>query len=478
MGDIIQTIPPLVRLREDFPGVEITLLCVCSFSEILKSTPLVNRYVKIDTESAIKLKNNDPSTISHLLEHPFLKEYYDLVINLTHDLSSSIIAKNIKARSKTGKVGNTIEDWWGKYLFSVVNNREENSFNLVDIHIGMAKVKPKPVRNYLFCDPRIEASIKKFLGSSFVVSMHIGANKLHRAWKVEHFAKVGAEIAKTFGATIVITGSGKEIRLSEEFLYWWKKLGVKEDKIIDTTGRTRLQHLIAILKNSRLLISNDTGPIHIASAVGTPTLGVYLSTAYPGETAPYGENHIVIHPLMECYPCKDEASDFPCKTLCKEKVLPEDVSMVAVKMLEGEYKNLESIINSSVVLRSRFLSNGTTFYEPAGGYEGLDASLYKKWTNKIISRLIWEKILQLESDPTLLNRAILQDLLEGISLWEEIIEGKKPLPPSILKDFIGLTQISDRPFLIKQQEYLKFIKFVREGLGGIRTWLVQNFPSA
>jgi len=461
MGDIIQTIPLLVRLREDIPNVHMTFVCVDRFAEIIKDIPVVNRYIKISPQDAVKLKTQDMEQIVKILSHPFLKESYDLVINLTHDLSSAIITHKIKADEKTGAIAESsssylsIKDIWGRYLFASVSNREENSFNLVDIHIGMGKVRHSPVRSYLKTDKKTEERIEKLFSWLSIssdrplVALHIGANKLHRTWNPKYFAKLAELLIKHHNAQILLTGSDKEKVLLGDFLSDVPRTFMDGNHIVSFMGLTKLQDLIAILRRCKLLVSNDTGPIHIAAAVGTPTIGIYLSTAYPGETAPYGEGHYVLHPAMECYPCLDE-SDFQCGIACRDKILPSIVFDLSTKLLKKDNSPV-TYHEGIAILKSRFLQNGTLIYTPLTPTE---AGIESQWFRKKMLRILWDGVLGLKSDFSILSslskdeisrwavktKAVLEEMLYSIMSTGRISDTTRlSMVSSLLIDFFNLS---------------------------------------
>ncbi|MCX7858308.1 MAG: glycosyltransferase family 9 protein [Deltaproteobacteria bacterium] len=498
MGDIVQTLPLLIRLREEIPNIHITFLCIDRFSEILKVTPLINRYVKISTDKALKLLKLDNSNIEILLQHPFLKEAYDLLINLTHDFPSAIISDRIKALEKTGAIAEgdrlILKDRWTRYIFSCVENREENSFNLVDIHIGMGKVSHRPVVKYLFTEKRVEENIKGFIRSlvgskkSPIIAFHMGANRFHRTWPIENFAYLAKELIKHYEARIVLTGSQQEEPLFYEFASKMPLDYIETNQVINLIGKTKLRDLIALLKCCNLLISNDTGPIHIAAAVGTPTVGIYLSTAYPSETAPYGEGHYVIHPSIACYPCLDEPLGFPCGLPCRQTVSPQDVFKLSSRIIENTEREEETNSVDSIVLSSRFLSNGTLFYKLLNVPSKIPSALVDKKLKQRLLRLLWEGVLEIPSDFSIIYDESPHNILSWLTKISVALEGlllliqeKKYVVdnPSLkglsglLVDFAKLSIYSGCP-----EEIPKTIFSMVRRLSEIQRWIKKPFPYA
>jgi len=127
--------------------------------------------------------------------------------------------------------------------------------------------------------------------------------------------------------------------------------------------------LSAILKRCRLLISNDTGPLHIATAVGTKVIGIFLSTAHYRETGPYGEGHLVIEADIACAPCSFQVE---CKEmLCKTVIKPDSIfylssMMLNRKMPERIADNMENSVlwKDMQVYSSYFDTDGLINYRP------------------------------------------------------------------------------------------------------------------
>lgn len=412
MGDIIQTLPLLKRLNEHIDSVQITFTCVKEFSHILNSTRLIHRFIKIPALDVYKLCcEHDDSILNRVCLHPFLCETYDLVVNLTHDSVSGVISNSIRAREKTGVVkdGKSTEyipDKWGRYLFSVVHKRKENSFNLVDIHVGMGTVPHMPVRRFLNINPLAWKRVEELLRFNGVekncrlVGLHLGASTSYRVWPVEYFVELAGNILIETDATVVLTGAGdNEIHASEDFMKISYKRGYSLARIVNLVGKTSLAELTALLARLDLLVACDTGPIHIAAAVGTPTLGLYMATAFPGETAPYGEGHVVITPTAPCYPCLQIPQYTSCELKCRHFIRPETIFHICRFILENRRDDLfywhipeDTEVQISV---ARFLANGTLMYVP------IRHSTDPVFARQVAERYMWEAILGLDPDSTI-----------------------------------------------------------------------------
>ncbi len=434
MGDIIQTLPLLTRLHEKYEKLQITFFCVSEFAEVIRYTPLIHRYIKIPAGTATLLrKNEDLNVLREILAHPYLKERYDLVVNLTHDFPSGYIAHRIVSDLKSGLVCPDqnqafIPDRWGRYLFSLVRNRLDNSFNLVDIHVGMGHVRQKPVANYLTIPMRVlkKASLwlekMGILNGKRLIIFHLGASRLHRAWPLEYFVELGRLLVKDGDAVVILTGHGdKEEQMADLFVRYWQNTNCSTGTLLNLVGKLTVHNLVALISRASLFVSSDTGPIHIAAALGIPTLGIYVATAYPGETAPYGKGHVVITPEMDCYPCMDVSVGKECSLQCRNKIVPEIVSLLASRILRGE--GIGSVDEPGIEVRhSTFLTNGTLVYLPTGKVRN------KNFARQIVHRYLWDFVFGMDSDPNL-KRLVDHDVLtiEATKILDEIAREKAKL---------------------------------------------------
>jgi len=409
MGDLVQTLPLLKRLKQEKPGCEISLMCVREFSEVIRNSRLADRLIHLQLEDVIEvLKPDDQvnlSRIDHILEIPELREEYDFVINLTHTSGSGHICERIAAKKKAGRINANkgeirLSGDWAKYLFASSQNRTENLFNLVDMYVGMGGIPQKPVENYLKVARHDHDKAYRLLRTNGyeeknrLIAFQMGANKPHRAWPADNFALLADRLMKRADVEIVLLGSEKEKDIGDRFQ---RQAGFP---VIDLIGKTGLADLPAIIKECDLLISNDTGPIHIAAAVRTKVLGLYFSTAYFSETAPYGEGNVIIQAELPCSPCHEREM---CKEMeCKDCLTIEAVSRVAEIILDGK-NDLRFDFPNLSVYQSKFLSNGSLVYAP------ISSTISEQYQTGFVNRVMWEAAFGLAHD-----RSFIDEYLPGM----------------------------------------------------------------
>jgi len=156
-----------------------------------------------------------------------------------------------------------------------------------------------------------------------VVGLHPGAKDLFKQWSPENFVKIGKRLAEEQGCQIIVTGSHAEKSLVS-------KIANAIPRAISVYGQLNIQELAALQKRMKLLITNDTGPMHLASAVGTPLLALFGPTDpfFCGPAPNTTTRVITIAPT--CTPCLKKQCREP---FCLLQISPDKVFSHALDLL-------------------------------------------------------------------------------------------------------------------------------------------------
>ena len=153
----------------------------------------------------------------------------------------------------------------------------------------------------------------------YLIGVNLGTTWRTKRWSLKNFADVITQVQKRFDARILLTGSAAEIPLGEALVQ------ITTVETINLIGKTTLMQLGALIESCALYLTCDSGPMHIAAAVGTPTIALFGPTS-PTRHGPYGENHEIIEKPVECRPCykrKCIRRDLP--HLCMTEIDPNEV---------------------------------------------------------------------------------------------------------------------------------------------------------
>lgn len=402
MGDLLQTTPLIAGLKDKYPGVRITMLINSAFTEICRGIPFIDELIVFDMkdyrnrliDKKYSLVDNYKA-LEELINRINAREY-ELTINITHSAISAILTYCVRTREIRGFTINpeghrVIRHPWMRYFFNVIPNRNFNPFHLVDMYLKIGEVKPE-LKGLLYdaaTEDKERASLmlekEGVKDGDMLVGFHLGASNSDKTWPVASYAELAGTINKTFGARILLFGSGGEADLAEQFNV---SAGVKP---LNFVGKTNVGELAALLKRCRLFISNDTGPLHIATSVGTKVIDISTANVHFMETGPYGEGHYVVQADLPCSPC---GFDVKCMDMvCKSLITPAAVFEIVKGIMEGEetarfadastWKNLQ-------VYKSRFRNDG---------YLGFDPLIRHPLSRKTFYRIIYRHVLNMESVP-------------------------------------------------------------------------------
>ncbi len=157
------------------------------------------------------------------------------------------------------------------------------------------------------------------LPKEHLIGVNLGTTWDTKRWSLENFAEVITRAQKRFEARILLTGSATEIPLGEALAQ------IAKVETVNLIGKTTLMQLGALIESCDLYLTCDSGPMHIAAAVGTPTIALFGPTS-PTRHGPYGETHKTIEKPVECRPCykrKCMRKDQP--HLCMTEIDPDEV---------------------------------------------------------------------------------------------------------------------------------------------------------
>lgn len=325
-GDLLQTTPMLHALRRRYPKASITVLSRYNVIEIYKDNLDVDYVELFNIEAYTKELVEKPEDI--LSSYVKLKDAvarlnsrkFDLVINATHDRFSTFLTYLLVPPEVKGmylgadkRLQILINGFWFRYLRCTSEFRKTASFNLSDIYKNGVG-GDIDARNLFFqppADSLLEAEhlLNQYYidnRRNYYIGFQLGTSSGSRRWPLERFAALGNMLHRDEASQVVLLGSRDEKGMGK------KVASLMEVKPIDLIGKTNLSTLAALLKKCGLLVTNDTGTMHLAEAVGTRCLAFFFESANPFQTGPYGAGHIVCAPELDCFPC-------PTTFKCDEK---------------------------------------------------------------------------------------------------------------------------------------------------------------
>ena len=345
MGDLIQMTPLLQRLEHEWPGVAIDVIVDKAFSGIAELLPGIRSVVSYDFQALIDDARVCSRDLVSMYEDiakwakPLVTSGYDRVINLTFNrrsayLSGYVGGNDIRGLTTAPDGSVIVENPWMTYFLDMHTYRQFNRFNLVDVYAlggsGPGPYVPVKIMQEVSDREWAQTFLKASGAPSRWVAVQIGASDVMKAWRPAYFGHTMALISQRLNVGFVLIGTKNENTVVQEAVRTYKEAG-GTGPLCQAIGKTTIPQLVGLLSHCELMLTNDTGPMHLAVGVGIPIVNVSVGHVDFRETGPYGPNHWVIQPDIECGPC---GFDQVCAhQSCKERLLPRSVSDVCIHAL-------------------------------------------------------------------------------------------------------------------------------------------------
>lgn len=301
LGDVVLTTPVIRAVRAHFPDAYIAMLVAKQSADVLRENPHLDEIITFDRSA----KNKDTGEMLRVVR--ILRERkFTLALDLQGKFRTELLMYLSGAAERVGK---------GRLC--TVRAREQGNkhatrhyFDLLHA-VGIPAVDQR-LEMFFASSERIDAT-QRFDAAGITetglkVGLFPGAGWKLREWMPERFAAIGDKLVQHFNANVLIFGGQKEAELVHTVA------DLMDARAVTFAGNLQIRELAACVEKCDLFLTNDTGPMHIAAAVGTPTVSLFG----PGNHIrfqPLGELHQTIRHDVPCSPCKqftDKCKDNIC----------------------------------------------------------------------------------------------------------------------------------------------------------------------
>lgn len=315
MGDMVMSFPLLLRLQQAFPQREAWVLGEQIFFKPL--LPLSPTAVYFDVSAAHKLKHT----------------HFSAVINLSHRPESAVIAAQFNADSLYGSYtsphdGNRrIRGFWHLYRHSIMGNNRHNLYHWSDLNAldavpATTMLVPVAPPSSVWPTWRVTSDMAEANGR---IGLFVGASETDKRPEPLFWASLAGELLRR-GFKPVFLGGPMETALAAQAA---ELLGQPH---LNLAGKFTVQQLGAFLQGLKLLVTPDTGPMHVAAWRGTPVLNISVGPVNPWETAPSQPGHAVLRGCISCNGCwQCTRRGIPCK----QKITPGMAANACELILEN-----------------------------------------------------------------------------------------------------------------------------------------------
>ena len=328
VGDALMTTPALTALRENFPKAEISVLAKPWVAPVYENHPGADQVLMYDKE-----RRGFKGLIGLAGE---LKGRFDLAVLFQNAIEAALIAWLARIPRRLGY--NTDGRGW------LLNRRvklvpEDKRVHETEYYLrllaraGLAVPDPGPVRPVFYLSAEYEARAAARLAElglegSFLLGLAPGAAYgSAKQWPAERYAAAADIILGQTGGAALVFGSSGEAAVAGEVK------SRMSGRAVDLSGQTGLAEAAALIKQCHLFLTNDSGLMHVAAAVGPPLVAVFGSTN-PITTSPVGDRVAMVRHPVDCSPClKPECTKDT--HICMESIAPGEVAEAGLNLLGG-----------------------------------------------------------------------------------------------------------------------------------------------
>lgn len=325
IGDFLCATPAFRALRAALPQAEITMITLSLLRGLVERSPYLDRFVAFPGFPGIAEQFFDARCVAQFFQE-MQEERFDLAVQMQGSgVYSNPFTLMLGARLTAGFVREG--DSPGRLDAALPVTQEEHEIRQILAMTTFLGAAPQGEETEFPLWPEDHAAAEELLAGARrpLIGLHPAAREATRRWAIDRFAAVGTELWRRHGGTIVILGEYQERDVGE-------MLARRLDGLcLNLAGKTSLVQLGAVIARLSVLVTNDTGPAHIAYALKTPTVTIFGS-ANPKRYAPLtpGPFRILVYEVP-CRPCDYTAC--PIGYRCLEGVTVEWVLEAAEEVM-------------------------------------------------------------------------------------------------------------------------------------------------
>ncbi len=336
IGDAVMSTPALQRLRQRFPDSKIVLLATPLTGELFAASPLIDQFLPY------RRREEGWRAFGRMVTQ-LRSERFDLAILFQNAIEAALLAWFAGIPRRIG-----YEAEGRGWLLTTRLPRGPRHRHQIHDYLDLVaasesalgersgEAAPPSLQPSLHVGEEARSQAEALLrtngverGSSPLIALNVGAtNSRAKCWPAAQYAALGEWLAATYGATIVLIGGPGERSVAASVASQMRPTA----RVVNLAGETSLPALLGVLEACALVVSNDTGPAHIAAALGRPTVTLFGPTN-EWETAPRGARASLLRAEgIDCARCMHR--DCPIDHRCMTRLTVERVREEAARLLQ------------------------------------------------------------------------------------------------------------------------------------------------
>ncbi len=328
LGDVILSTPVIKSVRDAYPASRISVMVRPYCEDVVKGNPYLDEVIVYDKGGREKDFSGNLSFISGLRGRNF-----DLALILHPTARSHIITFLSGIPERVG-----YDKKLGWLLTKKIPHTKQFGLKheidyTLDIlrYIGIESPEKElymPVQDS--SEEKIDGIFSRngLSGNDTVIALNPAASCASKRWPEKKFAELGDRLVNEYKARIIIISGAEDKALADSVS------GLMKSPSLDLSGMTTIGDLASVLKRTALFISNDSGPVHMACALGRPVIAIFGRSdrgLSPRRWGPVGKSDVVLHKDVECHECLAHNCKIGFK--CLEAITVDDALAAASRIL-------------------------------------------------------------------------------------------------------------------------------------------------
>lgn len=344
IGDILHATPAARALKEQYPDAKLHWICTPSLTPLLEGNPYVDEVIPWERDQyeaySKRLRLGKMYSMYKALCRKLEPYHFDMAVDVQGRLISGLVLRASKAPIRLGLRGTKELNWLftnrkatGHYQHVIKRYNDVVALTGADVSnthmvLNLSQEEVRWAKDELVAVESVKPTIGLVFGTSWVT----------KEWTEDHWHSLLNSIYPW--ANILLLGGNRERALTDRII---RDVPLQATNTYDAVGRTSLRETAALIHECDLLITGDTGALHMAEALDVPTIGIFGPTD-PAIWGPLNPESIVIQADgVDCLGCRHRVCP-KSKRLCMENIQPETVEAAIRKLLKKE--TLESSIGS------------------------------------------------------------------------------------------------------------------------------------